>query len=107
MKTLKEVKRETYGHDARAINRHSERHYEDKAGNRYILSRTLDGIPPFFEAYGPFREDHEGFLPRLKVLGKEYWGDGWAWCKALRAFCKELNARIVRRPARRKRAMGG
>ena len=95
MRLLKEIRRETYGHDARAINRHSERWYEDKAGNRYVLSCTLDGIPPFFEAYGPFRVDHEGLLPRLKVLGKEYWGDGWTWRKALRAFCKELNANLM------------
>ena len=106
MKMLTEVKRETYGHDARAINRHSERHYEDRAGNRYILSRTLDGVPPFFEAYGPYQKDHEGFLPRLMVAGQEYWGDGWAWQRALRAFCKELHARIERQPKRRKTAVG-
>ena len=107
MKRLKEIRRETYGHDARAINRHAERLYEDEAGNRYVLSCTLDGVPPFFEAYGPFRADHEGLLPRLKVLGKEYWGDGWTWHKALRAFCKELNASIVRQTTRRKAAVGG
>ena len=98
MRMLKEIKRETYGHDARAINRHNERWYEDRAGNRYILSRTLDGCPPFFEAYGPFNTDHEGLLPRLEVLGREYWGDGWTWRRALRAFCKELNASIRSRP---------
>ena len=107
MKRLTEIKRETYGHNARAINRHSERWYEDAAGHRYVLSCTLDGCPPFFEAYGPFRADHEGLLPRLKVLGKEYWGDGWTWRKALGVFCKELNAGIVCRPTRRKAAVGG
>ena len=104
MKLLLEIRRETYGHDARAINRHSERWYEDKAGNRYVLSCTLDGIPPFFEAYGPFRADHEGLLPRLKVLGQEYWGDRWTWHRALRAFCKELNASIKSKPINRKTA---
>ena len=102
---LKEIDRETYGQDARAINRHSERSYEDEAGNRYVLSCTLDGCPLFFEAYGPFKKDHEGILPRLKVLGQESWGDGWTWRKALRAFCKELTARIVRQSERRKAAV--
>jgi hypothetical protein len=96
MRTLREIGRETYGHDARAINRHADRAYEDKAGNRYVLSRTLDGIPPFFEAYGPFKAGHEGVLPRLKVQGKEYWGDGCTWQRALRVFCAELGATITK-----------
>lgn len=94
MKGLIEIKREVYGHDGRAINRHSERWYEDEADNRYILSRTLDGVPPFFEAYGPFRPDYVGMLPHLRVLGLEYWGDGWSWRRALAAFCRELDAII-------------
>ena len=98
MKVLTEIRRETYGHDERAINRHSERWYADAADNRYVLSRTLDGSPPFFEAYGPFRDQHKGCLPRLKVLGREYWGDGWTWRRALRAFCKGLNASIRSKP---------
>ena len=106
MKRLKEIGRETYGHSAQAINLHSERRYEDQAGNRYILSRCLDGVPPFFEAYGPFKADHEGVLPGLKVAGKEYWGDGWPWRRALQAFCKELNAVIVGRSKGRKATAG-
>ena len=94
MKTLTEVSREIYGHSARAINRHSERKYRDTDGNLYVLSRTLDGCPPFFEAYGPYRPDHEGCLPQLRVMGQEYWGDGWTWQSAVRAFCKELGAEI-------------
>jgi hypothetical protein len=80
MKHLAEVFREVYGHGPRAINLHSVR-----------LSRTLDGCPPFFEAYGPYRTDHEGVLPRLKVNGQDYWGSGWSWQRAFKAFCKELN----------------
>lgn len=102
MKRLREIGRETYGHSARAINLHAERRYEDEAGNRYILSCCLDGVPPFFEAYGPFKADHEGLLPRLKVGGQEYWGGGWSWRRALRAFCRELNALIVNRSSGRK-----
>jgi hypothetical protein len=107
MKRIREIKRETYGHDTRAINRHSERWYKDAADNRYVLSRCLDGIPPFYEAYGPFKADHEGLLPRLMVAGQEYWGDGWPWRRALRAFCCELNAVIVGRPDRRMANAGG
>ena len=97
MKQLIEVRREIYGHDNRAINKHSERWYEDKAGRLYVLSRTLDGCPPFFEAYGPFGKGHTGLLPRLLVKGKEYWGDGWTWKQAINALCSEINAVISRR----------
>ncbi len=84
---LTEISRETYGRDQRAINRHHERRYRAPSGRLYVLSRTLDGIPPFFEAYGPFADDHVGILPRLKVNGREYWGDGWEWERAYEAFC--------------------
>ena len=94
MKALKEIRRETYGHDSKAINKHSDRWYKDEDGKLYVLSKTLDAFPLFFEAYGPFVENHEGLLPRLLINGKEYWGDGWNWRKALTAFCKELNAEI-------------
>jgi len=97
MKVLVEIGRQVYGHDGRAINRHSERTYRDEAGQLFILSRTLDGCPPFFEAYGPYGEDHEGHLPHLKIGGQEYWGDGWTWQHAIKAFCQELNA-TIRRP---------
>ena len=83
---LTEINRDTYGHDHRAINKHSDRTYRDQDGNFYMLSKTLDGIPPFYEACGPYGEDHRGTLPRLLVNGREYWGDGWAWPEAFRAF---------------------
>ena len=92
---LIEIRRETYGHDCRAINRHSERWFRDKDGNLYVLSKTLDGCPPFFEAYGPFPEEHEGLLPRLLIDGQEYWGDGWSWKRATAAFCHGLSAEIT------------
>lgn len=87
---LEEISREIYGNDDRAINRHSERRYKNEAGEIYVLSRTLDGIPPFFEAYGPFSEDYEGLLPRFRVNNMDYWGDNWSWGQALRAFLNEL-----------------
>jgi len=96
MKLLTEIGRETYGHSGRAINLHSERTYRDQAGALFILSRTLDGCPPFFEAYGPYSKDHVGLLPRLRVMGQEYWGDGWRWQAAIRAFCREVKGRIER-----------
>ena len=100
MKTLTEISRDTYGHDRRAINMHSERRYRDEQGRIYTLSCTLDGIPPFFEAYGPFEEGHGGLLPRLKVNGQDYWGGGWSWQIAEKAFCRELQAVIAPRKTR-------
>lgn len=83
---LTEINRDTYGHDHRAINKHSDRTYRDQHGTLYMLSKTLDGIPPFYEAYGPYRKGHRGLLPRLLVNGQEYWGDGWSWPEAFWAF---------------------
>ena len=100
MQTLTEISRETYGHDARSINKHTERWYRDDNGQHYVLSRTLDGIPPFFAAYGPFKEDHEGLLPRLRVQGDVYFGDDWSWRQAEKAFCRELGAIITPRKKR-------
>jgi hypothetical protein len=94
MRILKEVMRETYGNDGRSINRHTERRFQDEKGNLFVLSRTLDGCPPFFEAYGPYGKDHVGVLPRLRVAGREYWGSGWSWRPALALFCHELKAVI-------------
>jgi hypothetical protein len=94
MKRLIETEREAYGHDARAINRHSTRQHQDESGNFYLLSRTLDGVPPFFEAYGPYTAEHVGILPRLSVNGQEYWGDGWGWRQAVRAFLREISAAL-------------
>jgi len=95
MKRMTEVGRETYGHDARAINRHSDRKYRDEDANLYLLSRTLDGVPPFFEAYGPYTAEHEGALPRLKVNGLEFWGGGWNWQRAIQAFLREIGATLA------------
>jgi len=93
MKPLCEISREVYGSgDGRAINRHSVRTYADEHGNLFTLSQTLSGCPPFFEAYGPFRAGRKGRLPRLRVNGKEYWGDGIGWKKAEAAFFKAIDA---------------
>lgn len=62
----------------------------------FVLSRTCDGIPPFFEAYWPFTAEHVGILPRLKVGGADYWGSCWSWRKADQAFCDRLNAVMQR-----------
>lgn len=85
-KSVIEVERETYGQDGRAINKHSERTYITPSGNMYLLSRTLDGISPFFEACGPYPMTFKGLLPRLHIGGKEYWGDGMSWKEAERTF---------------------
>ena len=95
MKTLLEMSREIYGHNGRAINRHSERVYRDAHSRRYVLSKNLDGFPPFFEAYGPFNAKHNGVLPRLRVRGQDYWGGGWTWQMAIHVFCRQLDATIV------------
>lgn len=94
---LIEISRETYGHDHRAINRHQERRYRAPSGKLYVLSRTLDGQPPFFEAYGPFGTDHAGILPRLLVNGQTHWGDGWSWDRAHAEFLQAVTLSETRK----------
>lgn len=96
-KRLMEVRRETYGHDARATSRQSERWYRDAGGCLYAPSGALDGCPPFFEAYGPFGEEHHGVLPRLRLSAREFWGDEWSGAGAETAFPRELDAQIETR----------
>ena len=86
---------DVYGNDKRAINRHHDKKYkDDKTGFIFILSRTTDAKPMFFEAYGPMKEDFDGACPRLKINGKEYWGDGISWKKAYILFEKEVYERL-------------
>ena len=95
MKTIKNMKiielrdrRETYGHDSRAINRHSLRVYRvigvnppaTIASSEFHLNRTLDGVPPFYELY--FYKPMSAMPTYLNVKGQRYWGDGLSWAKA-------------------------
>ena len=84
------------GTPSTSINHHSERRYEDtQNGELFVLSRTLDAFPPFFEAYGPFKPDFRGTLPSLKVGGQAHWGSGLSWNKAQRMFLDSLGAVLV------------
>lgn len=89
---LAEIERDQYGGGAghpeghRAINVHSDRTYVDQLGRYWRLSRTLDGTPPFFEAYGPWTDSYSGVLPRLQVGGLDSWGGGSPWKGALVRF---------------------
>lgn len=95
--TIRELKdrRETYGHDERAINKHSIRVYETSGVRglkkmEFTLNRTLDGCPPFYELYY-FKPDT--FLPtHLKVNSEQYWGDGLSWPKAEQQAFKVIAA---------------
>ena len=91
---LKLITDERYGNDARAINRHHVKIYQDADGNRYNLGKTLDGIPPFYDCSGPYRQNYCGVLPRIRIDGQEYWGTGLTWKKATEKFLAALNAEI-------------
>ena len=73
--------REVYGHDDRAINRHSVRRYSVPGHTPAIyLDKTLDGSPPFYELY----DFSNGSLAvNIPVDGKRYWGDGLPWNQAV------------------------
>lgn len=79
-------KRERFGggsayRDSRAINRHSVRVFEYK-GRKYTLDRTLDSVPPF---YTLTRQPESGFGigVTVKVNGRDSWGEGWSWSRAV------------------------
>jgi len=75
---LREVHRYTWT----GTNRHEVRVYEDLDGRRFVLDRTLDGVPPFFR----LTEDRgEALHVTLRVHGHDYWGDGWEWEQAVAA----------------------
>lgn len=94
---LKEIYRENFGNDQRAINRHSVRRYEAEDGTLYQLDRTLGVGTPFFALCGPFTSDFQGVLPTIKVDGKDYWGDGYSWKQAEAVMCDVLNAILERK----------
>lgn len=67
---MREIYREYYGNDSRAINRHSIRTFEDSGGNLYHIDRntSLEGRP--FTLYGPYSKNFRGILPKLCDLGE-------------------------------------
>jgi hypothetical protein len=92
-------RRETYGHDGRAINKHSIRVYETSGVRRrgaieFFLNRTLDGCPPFYELY---YFEPNSFLPTyLNVNGVQYWGGGLSWREAERQAFGAIKAFLSR-----------
>jgi len=87
---LIEVDREYYGgKDGKAINIHSTRTYVDDNQNFFMLDRITDATPRYFEAYGPYKEGHRGFLPKIKMSSGSFstiFGEGWTWRKAEKAL---------------------
>lgn len=77
---MKEIERYIFGNDQNAINKHSVRIYEHNE-RKYVLDKTLDASPPFFTLYAIYTSK----IPKIiKVLGSNYWGDGFSWKKAER-----------------------
>lgn len=91
---LVEISRERYGGgDGLAINKHSVRVYVGPSGFTYRLGRVLDCNPPYFESYGPTPIGFTGILKKMEmhdrdlwVGGKDLWGDGWNWNRAIKVF---------------------
>ena len=87
---LREVHRYTWT----GTNRHEVRVYEAGDGRRFVLDRTLDGVPPFFHC----REEVNS--PRGRTIcvdGQEYWGDGWDWEQAVAAVDRVITTPPIRR----------
>lgn len=94
---LKEL-RDRFGNDGRAINRHSVRYYQwsdpKQHSGFFMIDRTLDGVPPFYELldldHDP-RTDHKPYIPRtIKIDGQRYFGDGLSWRDAEIIARKEI-----------------
>lgn len=82
---LVELKNERH-YDRLSINRHSIRHYQDAVtGERFIIDRTTDVSPRFFELLTPTTatDFRYGIPPTIKVSGERYFGDGKSWKSAV------------------------
>ncbi len=91
-------KRETYGHDERAINKHSIRIFQVKRTGvkepvEFILNKTLDGCPPFYSLY--FYKPASSLPTMMKIEDKEYWGSGLSWVKAEAMAFKVISELLI------------
>jgi len=97
---IKELKqrREQYGHDERAINKHSVRVYHASGAKRkgamqpleFHLNRTMDGCPPFYSLY--YYKPVSALPSHLTVNGAQYWGGGFSWSKAEQQAFRAIEA---------------
>ena len=93
---LTEISRDRYGWDERAINRHSERQYRTPDGMLFTLSRCLDAIPKYFEAYGPYTSTFKGLTPKLSIPNTTNiaFNHGITWAHAERLFFEAVHLEL-------------
>lgn len=85
--------RETFGGDERAINRHSQRQYKVPGHDPIIyIDRNNSGCPPFYKLF--YFNPGATLATTIQVDGKEYWGDGLSWPKAI-AKASETISRLL------------
>jgi hypothetical protein len=94
--------RETYGHDERAINKHSRRVYRvnHDFGVKYVLNSTLDGCPPFYNLY--YCKGNRIPPTHLTVNGEQYWGGGLSWPQAERLAFKAIRVYLASKEAKQR-----
>lgn len=89
-----EIEREIYGGCGKlsrardAINRHSVRHYVDNNGQHWILNRTVDAEPMFFELYN---DADSRFTPRILERFNIPFSNSKSWITAEKKLVEFLN----------------
>ena len=96
-------RRETYGHDERAINKHSVRVYRASGFSgvkrrepiEFFLNSTLDGPSPYYCLY--FYKPVSAMPTMMRVDMREYWGDGLSWSQAEQRAFAAIEMLLLRR----------
>jgi hypothetical protein len=79
-----------------AIGRRSIITYKDENDNLYKLCKILDAQPPYYEAFGPFKNMKDKIIPVFKIQGKEKWGESLEWSAAKKIFIEATGQALFR-----------
>lgn len=102
---LKELREVYGGGDGLAINRHSTRVYHWERVGFFVLDRTLDGVPNFYQLtwleHDPRKKCERTYFPKwVDCGGGQYWGGGLSWRAAIDRARKAVRLHLpVARPA--------
>jgi len=70
--------------------------YKDENDNLYKLCKILDAQPPYYEAFGPFKNIKDYIIPIFRVQGKEKWGEDLEWSAAKKIFIETTGQPLFR-----------
>lgn len=91
--------REVFGHDERAINRHSQRYYSVEGTDEWFyIDKVLDACPPCYELlelkHNPLKNPEIApYFPKTIEFtpGFRFFGDGVSWKEAEKLATEKVN----------------